>query len=279
MTNYKMGPAGWILSVAVVLFLVAPLVVIGMLGFSDANSLTFPPPNYSVKWFSTLLSDSEWRTSIGTSIRLALTSTFLGLLIGVPLALGLARGRIGKVRLFHALVAAPLIIPTVSLAIGFYFVSAKAGQLDTLVPLIMAHITLGLPLIVITVLAAERSLDPQLEPAARTLGASFSRTLFRITLPLIMPGIVAGAVFAFLASWDDITNAVFLGTARVRPLPLKLWNSMQFELSPVIAAAGALMSAVSLSIIGVLAAVFVLRRKRMSRNMAENIALRTGGKS
>lgn len=277
MTNYKMGPAGWICSLLVVLFLVAPLAVIGILGFSGSNSLTFPPPSYSMKWFNTLLSDREWRTSIGTSVQLAITSTAIGLLLGVPLALGLSRGRIGRIRAVHGLVAAPLIIPTVSLAIGFYFVSAKFHQLDTLVPLVMAHVTLGLPLIVVTVLAAERSLNPQLEPAARTLGASFSRTLVRITLPLIAPGIIAGAVFAFLASWDDITNAVFLGTASTRPFPLKLWNSMQFELSPIIASAAGLMSAVSLSIVGIVTAVYLARRKRMSRQMVESVVLRTGG--
>lgn len=278
MNNYRMGPAGWVFAIAVTIFLVAPLVVVGMLGFSNAGNLQFPPPGYSTRWFSSLLQPGDWRTSIGTSVRLALTSTAFGLLIGVPLALGLARGRVGKLRVFHGLVAAPLIIPTVSLAIGFYFVSARTGQLDTLVPLIMAHVTLGLPLIVVTVLAAERSLDPKLEPAARTLGASFGRTLLRITLPLIMPGVVAGAVFAFLASWDDITNAVFLGTARVRPLPLKLWNSMQFELSPIIAAAGVLMSVVSLSVITLVALGYVSRRKRMTRDIAQNIVLRTGGK-
>jgi ABC-type spermidine/putrescine transport system permease subunit II len=277
MTNYKMGPAGWVCSMLVLVFLMAPLVVIGILGFSGSNSLTFPPPSYSTKWFGTLLGDDEWRTSIGTSIRLAVTSTAVGLVLGVPLALGLSRGRIGKVRALHGLVAAPLIIPTVSLAIGFYFVSARVHQLDTLLPLIMAHVTLGLPLIVVTVLAAERSLDPSLEPAARTLGASFTRTLMRITLPLIAPGIIAGAVFAFLASWDDITNAVFLGTARVRPFPLKLWNAMQFELSPIIASAAGLMSAFSLTVVGVLTAVYITRRKRMSRQMMENVVLRTGG--
>jgi ABC-type spermidine/putrescine transport system permease subunit II len=276
-TNYKMGPAGWICVLLVVLFLVAPLAVIGILSFSGASSLTFPPPSYSTKWFSTLLGDSEWRSSIGTSVRLAGTSTVLGLVVGVPLALGLSRGRIGRFRAIHGLVAAPLIIPTVSLAIGFYFVSAKAHLLDTLVPLVMAHVTLGLPLIVITVLAAERSLDPQLEPAARTLGASFVRTLARITLPLIAPGIIAGAVFAFLASWDDITNAVFLGTARIRPFPLKLWNAMQFELSPIIASAAALMSAVSLALVGAVTLIYVVRRKRMSERLAENVVLRTGG--
>ena len=277
MTNYKMGPAGWILVTLVLLFLVAPLIVIGILAFSGSNSLTFPPPHYSTKWFGELLGDSEWRSSMGTSFRLALTSMIIGLVVGVPLALGLSRGRIGRVRTIHALVAAPLIIPTVSLAIGFYFVSAKAHQLDTLIPLIMAHVTLGLPLIVVTVLAAERSLDPQLEPAARTLGASFSRTLWRITLPLIAPGIVAGAVFAFLASWDDITNAVFLGTARIRPFPLKLWNSMQFELSPIIASAAGLMSAVSLTIVGSVTAIYFVRRKKMSKQMVESVVLRTGG--
>jgi putative spermidine/putrescine transport system permease protein len=272
-----MGAAGWILCTLVVLFLVAPLAVIGVLAFSGSKTLTFPPPSYSTRWFHDLTSDPQWTGSMGTSFRLALTSTALGLLFGVPLALGLSRGKIGRFRAVQGIVAAPLIVPVVSTAIGFYFVSARLGVLDSLLPLIVAHVTFGLPLIVVTVLAADRGIDPWLEPAARTLGASFGRTLLRVTLPLIAPGIAAGAVFAFLTSWDDIVNAVFLGTARVRPFPLKLWNEMQFTLSPVIAAAAVLMSAVSLSLVAVLAIAYRVRRNRMSRQVAENIVLRAGG--
>lgn len=271
-----MGWAGWLAVSLVLVFLMAPLAVIAILGFSSGNSLTFPPESFSTRWFGKLLGDREWRDSIGTSVRLALTSTALALAVGVPLALGLSRGRIGRIKAVHGLVAAPLIIPVVTLAIGFYFVSAKLDQLDTLLPLIMAHLTLGLPLVVVTVVAAERNLDPRLEPAARTLGASFLRTLMRITLPLIVPGVIAGAVFAFLSSWDDITNAIFLGNGRIRPFPLKLWNSMQFELSPIVAAAAVLLSAVSLGVVAVVALFFFLRRRRISRQMAEGVLLRRG---
>lgn len=279
MTDYKMGTFGWIACIAVALFLLAPLVVIGILAFSGSHSLTFPPPSYSTKWFTELTSDSEWTTSMATSFRLALTSTAIGLAFGVPLALGLSRGKIGRFRGVQALVAAPLIVPVVSIAIGFYFVSAKFGILDSLAPLVIAHVTLGLPLIVVTVLAADRGIDPWLEPASRTLGASFGRTLWKVTLPLIAPGVAAGAVFAFLTSWDDIVNAVFLGTARVRPFPLKLWNEMQFALSPIVAAAAVLMSAISLGLVTVLAVTYALRRNRMSRQVAENIVLRSTGGS
>ena len=276
MNKYRMGWAGWVSVSLVLVFLLAPLVVIGVLGFSDASSLTFPPKSFSTRWFGKLLGDREWRDSIGTSVRLALTSTALALVVGVPLALGLSRGRIGRFKAVHGLVAAPLIIPVVTLAIGFYFVSAKIDQLGTLIPLIMAHLTLGLPLVVVTVMAAERNLDPRLEPAARTLGASFWRTLARITMPLIVPGIIAGAVFAFLSSWDDITNAIFLGSGRVRPFPLKLWNSMQFELSPIVASAAVLLSGVSLGVVSMVALFFFVRRRRISRQMTEGILLRKG---
>lgn len=276
MNTYRMGPAGWIACLLVATFLLAPLVVVGVLAFSDANSLTFPPPSYSGRWFGELTSDAEWTTSMRTSFRVAAISTGLGLVIGIPLALGLSRGRIGRYRVVHALVAAPMIIPVVSLAIGFYFVAAETGTLDSIVPLVLAHTTLGLPLIVVTVMAADRGRDPSLEPAAQTMGASFPTMLRRVTLPLLAPGIIAGAVFAFLASWDDIVNAVFLGTARVRPFPLKLWNEMQFTLSPIVAAAAVLMSAVSLGLVAVAAGGFALRRKRISRQVAENIILQRG---
>lgn len=277
MNTYKMGPVAWVFALAVAFFLLAPLVVIGILAFSGAQTLSFPPPSYSTRWFTELTTDSQWTTSMQTSLRLALTTCVLALAIGVPLALGLSRGKIGRYRAVQGFVAAPQIVPIVSTAIGFYFVSARFGALDTLAPLVAAHVTFALPLVVVTVLAADRGIDPHLEPAARTLGASFGRSLVRVTLPLLMPGIAAGAVFAFLTSWDDIVNAVFLGTARVRPFPLKLWNEMQFTLSPIIAAAAVLMSAVSIGLVAAAAITYRVRRNRISKQVAENIVLRTGG--
>lgn len=279
MNTTKLGPVAWVGVILVNVFLWAPLVVIGMLGFSDANSMTFPPPAYSVRWLSNLVTDPLWSHSIRTSVAIGVTTVVLSLLLGVPVGLGLARGRIGGSSLVQGLVAAPLILPAISLAIGFYFVSARLMILDSIVPLVLAHTTVGVSFVVVTVSAAARSLDHSLERAARTLGASFSRSIRDVTLPLISVGIIGGGVLAFLHSWDDVVNALMLGTARVQPFPLKLWAEMQHVLNPMAATAAVLLSMVGIGVLGAAALVLVARKRRMPKGQAQNVILRTGTSS
>lgn len=279
MNNVRMGLFSWIALILINVFLWAPLVVIAMLGFSDANSLTFPPPSYSMRWLALLTTDSQWTGPIGTSLMIGAITVVLSLLLGVPLALGLAKGVLGKSRLVQGVVTAPLILPGISLAIGFYFVSARLGILDSMLPLVIAHTTVGIAYVVVTVVAAERSLDRSLEPVARTLGASFFGALRTITLPLVAVGILGGAVLAFLHSWDDVVNALMLGTARVRPFPARLWAEMQHVLYPVAATAAVLLSVVSIGVLALGAVAIWLFKKRMPAGQAANIILRTGNKA
>lgn len=274
METYRAGWFGRVAGAVVALVLVGPLVVVVMTAFSTSHILNFPPPGYSTFWLHTLVSTSTWTDSIKMSFRLGLYSCLIAVALGVPLGLGLARGRIGKSRLVQALVLAPIVVPVISLSIGYYFVSAKLGLLGTLTPLILADVTLGLPLVIVAVLATVRGLDPALEPAARTLGASIPRTLWSVTLPLLAPGIVAGAVFAFLQSWDDIMNALFLATARTTTFPLRLWNEIHFSLTPIIATAAVLLSVIAMSVVGLAGLAYWLRRRSISRQIARNILLR-----
>jgi len=276
MSTVKLGVAGWILLAIVNVFLWLPLLVIAVLAFSDANSITFPPPAYSLRWLSTLVTDDVWRRAIETSAFIGLASTALSLLLGVPLALGLSRGAIGRFTAVQGAVVAPLILPGISLAIGFYFVAAWTRLLGTSVPLIVAHTTVGISYVVVTVLAADRSLDKSLEPAARTLGASFLRAIADVTLPLVSVGIIGGAVLAFLHSWDDVVNALMLGSARVRTFPFHLWNEMQHVLIPIAATAAMLLSVVSISVLALAGLLLVVRRKQMPANLAESVVLRKG---
>lgn len=275
----RLGPFGWILLILVNVFLWAPLVVVAMLGFSDANSMTFPPPAYSTRWLSALLSDPVWTQSITTSLLIGSVTVLLSLVLGVPLGLGLARGAIGRHYSVQALVATPLILPAISLAVGFYFVFATLKILDSIVPLVVAHTTVGVSYVVVTVVSASRTLDPRLEAAARTMGASFSKALITITLPLISVGIIGGAVLAFLHSWDDVVGALMLGTARVQPFPLKLWGEMQNVLNPLAATAAVLLSLVSIAILLFGGLVVLLRRRRMPAGQATNVLLRSGASS
>jgi putative spermidine/putrescine transport system permease protein len=275
METYRVRWFGRLAGTLLVLFILAPLVVVLMTAFSDAKLLDFPPKGYSTYWLSTLTSSVAWTDSMKMSFKIAGYSCLLAVLLGVPLGLGLARGRLGRSRLVHAFVLAPMIVPVISLSIGFYFVSAKLGILGTMAPLIMADVTLGLPLVVVAVLATVRGLDPALEPAARTLGASMPKVLKSVTLPLLLPGIVAGAVFAFLQSWDDIMNALFLATARTTTFPLRLWNEIHFSLTPIVATAAVLLSVIAMSVVALAGLAYWLRRRSISRQVARNILLRS----
>lgn len=277
MTEYRLGWGGKLIGWIVAAFFVLPLLVVGITAFGKSSLITnFPPHGYTVSWFHDLLTDPDWTSAMSTSLKVAGISMALALLLGVPLGVGLARSRLGRIKLVQALVGAPMIIPVVTLAIGFFFLSAKLHLLGSMVPLIMAHTTLGLPLVVVTVVATLRGLDPSLEPAARTLGAPPLRALRTVTLPLLAPGILAGAVFAFLASWDDIVNAVFLGTATIRTFPLQLWTQMNYNLTPLVPAAAVLLSSVGVAVVALAALVLYARRRRTTRAVAENILLRRG---
>jgi len=274
MTSVRLGIAGWVAVILVNVFLWAPLIVIGILAFSDANSMTFPPPRFSTRWFEVLATDPDWTDAILTSVQLGIACTGLSLLLGVPLGLGLSRGAIGSSKLAQGLVAAPMVMPAICLAIGFYFVSAKFGLLGTLFPLVVAHATVSVPYVVVTVYAADRSIDKALEPAARTLGASFLRAIWSITLPLIGVGVAGGAVLAFLHSWDDIVNALMLGTAVIRPFPMKLWNEMQHVLYPIADSAAVLLSVVSIVVLGSVGLMLYVIKNRMPENFAASIIFR-----
>jgi putative spermidine/putrescine transport system permease protein len=268
--NYRMGWFARVIVTLVALFLIAPIVVIVALAFTDANNLSFPPEAYSTRWISEFFNDRAWTRAFRTSLRLGAWVTFLALLIGVPLGLGISRGVLAKrSRAPMALIAAPQIMPAVSLSIGFYFVAAQMGFLNSQWPLIIAQTTLSLPLVVLAVMTADSTLDRRLEDASRTLGATPARTLVTITFPLLLPGIIAGAVFSFLTSWDDVTNAVFLGTPRMLPLPLKMWNTLHYELSPIIAAASIVTTSISLLIFVIAGTAFMIQRRVQARSITQ----------
>ncbi|HUZ55174.1 MAG TPA: ABC transporter permease [Streptosporangiaceae bacterium] len=276
MRTYRIGWGGYLAAGLVAVFFVLPLIIIAISAFDNSNLLGFPPTGYSLRWARVLLTSPDWTNSMQTSLRVGLTAAGLSLVLGVPLGLALGRGRIGRSRAVQALVLAPVIMPVVTLALGYFFLSADTHLLNTILPLIIAHTTLGLPLVVIAVLATVRGIDASLEPAARTLGASPWRTFRSITVPLLLPGIVAGAVFAFLASWDDIVNVVFLGTATIRTFPLQLWTQMQYNLTPIVATAAIFLSMVGIGLVSITGLIFWARRRRISGQVAENILLRRG---
>ena len=172
---------------------------------------------------------------------------------GHLLALGLVRGRFPGKSLVTGLVLAPLIVPIVVIAIGMYFVYTPWHLTGTLYGLVASHTCLAVPFVFVTVSTSLRTVDPTLEQAAQNLGAGPWRTFFRITLPLILPGVLAGALLAFVTSWDEVITAIFLTSPLVRTLPVVMWTQIRYEIDPTIAAVSTmLMGLTSITLLFVL---------------------------
>ena len=251
-------PRAWLIAFGgvVSVFLVAPSIVVIVMSFSSGKILMFPPPGFGIQWYENFFTSQEWIGSAVNSLEIALTSSFLATFLGTITAFGLVRGRPLTAQVTTAVILSPLIVPLVVTAIGMYFAYQSIG-LSTLAGIVIAHTTLGLPYVVVTVAASLYGFDPDLELAARNLGANSWRSFSRITLPLIMPGIATGAIFAFVSSWDEVIVALFLTTPVLRTLPVTMWEQTKSTVDPTIAAASSLLTTFTLFL---LLMVITLRR-------------------
>jgi putative spermidine/putrescine transport system permease protein len=225
------------------------------MSFTASQTLEFPPRGLSLRWYERLFGDAAWRESLLVSLRVGLGTVVVSLILGIPMAIGLTRRAFPGRNLVRALLIAPLAVPTIIFAIGAYFVwtvgwrlgpfQAGGGLTGTIEGLILAHTALAIPLVVILVSASLRTVDRTLELAAASLGANAPRTFREITLPLILPGIAAGAVLAFLTSWDETIVALFLTNAGIYTLPIRMFVGVRESVDPTVAAASTLLVAVT----------------------------------
>jgi putative spermidine/putrescine transport system permease protein len=243
--NRKPHPLLLVFAAAVGVFLIAPTVVVVVMSFSTSPTLSFPPPAYGLHWYQNFFSSPEWTTATWTSVKVALLATALATVLGTLTALGLVRGRFPMKNLVTALLLSPLIVPIVIIAIGMYLLYVRWALQGTLWGFVVAHASLGLPLVVVNVAASLQTLDRNLEMAAQNLGAGPLRTFMRITLPLILPGVISGALFAFITSWDEVVTSIFLASPFVRTLPVVMWSVVRSQIDPTIAAVAAMLTAVT----------------------------------
>jgi ABC-type spermidine/putrescine transport system permease subunit II len=263
-----------------VAILIAPLLVIGILAFSESRTLVYPPPAYSLANFEAFFGSSAWMTSLQHSFIVSCGAAAIDVVLAIPLALALTRGRIGRSNTFKAFILAPMIIPVVSISVAFYFVAVKYGLVGSLWGLVVADATVGLPVTVLAIYAAFRQIEDDLEAAAMTLGASRVRAFFGVSLPLVLPGIIVGFMFAFLLAWEDITNVLFIGSATTATFPLRLWNELNYAATPMIATAAS-----SVSVLGLMVMLFgyvlmrLLARRNVGRSGVDEILGTTGMRS
>ena len=223
----------------VYVFLQLPLLIVFPISFSSAQYLQFPPPGWSLQWYERYLSSPNWLTPTWVSLKVAMATTALSLLLGVPLAFGLTRERFRGRDVIEKLSMAPIIVPTIVLSIALYGLFANLKLIGAWYGIAIAHTVLALPFVVVLVMAGLRDFDLNQELAALGLGASRWRAVWHVTLPQIRPSLVSAAFLAFISSFDELVVAMFLGGANMT-LPKKMFDNIRMEIDPTIAAISAL---------------------------------------
>jgi putative spermidine/putrescine transport system permease protein len=238
------------LASAVLAFLVLPILAVLPASFNRASFIRLPPAEYSLRWYERFFQDREWLTSLATSTKVALLTTLIALTLGTAAAIGLERLR-GRMRgALTGLFLAPMIVPVVVTAVALYYIIRPMGLSGTVLGLALGHAVLALPFVVINVGVSLRSLDPTLLRAADGLGASPARVFLTVTLPIILPGLIGGAVFAFITSFDELVVAIFLSGIQAKTLPVKIWEVIRLEFTPVVAVASTVLIAVTVALFG-----------------------------
>ena len=213
----------------ILLFLVLPIVVVMVVSFSSATYLTFPPPAFGLKWYEAYFSSADWLRPTWLSIWVAAVVVVLSTVLGTLAALGIARLPNGLRVVVAGLVLSPLIVPGIVVAIGIYYAFSRYGLVGSPVGLILAHTCLSVPFVVTSVSASLAGIDPRLGHAALSLGATPRATFFQVTLPLIRPGVLVGALFAFIHSFDELIVALFISGSGAVTLPRRMWNPQTLE--------------------------------------------------
>lgn len=228
------------------LFLLLPTLIVVPMSFGDRDEFQFPPRSLSLYLYRKYLFESNWVTTTIESCIVAAGAAALALALGVTAAYGLARSDFPGKRAALMFLLSPLFVPVIVIALGLYFLFASLGMAGTRPALILAHTVLTMPFVIVTTLAGLRHVDPALETAARIMGASRLRVLLTVTLPLLRPALVSGGLFAFLVSFDEVVIAYFVTSEQTQTLPVKMYSSIQWEISPVIAAVASLLTLLSL---------------------------------
>ena len=228
-----------------VLFLTLPLLIVIPVSFTPQRYLSLPGPEWSLRHYATLLQDPSWLRSIRDSVVVASISTLIAVVLGTLAAIGCWRISSRLSEAVRMLMLAPMIVPSIVHALGFYQAWVQFGLIDTYAGLILAHAMKGMPYVVISVSAALANVDLKLEQAARNLGASMLQTLRLVIVPAAKPGVLAGAVFAFALSWDELVVNLFITSRNVYTLPRKIWDGIQDNINPAVAAVATLLIAIT----------------------------------
>jgi len=238
-----------ILCALVLLFLIVPVLVIVPLSFNSGSFLVYPLQGFSMRWYEALFSSADWMRSLKNSMLIAPAATFLAVVLGTLAAVGLTRAEFRGKALLMTVLISPMVVPVVIIGVASYLFFAPLGMGNSYLSLILVHAVLGVPFVIIAVSATLQGFNYNLVRAAASLGASPLTAFFRVTLPLIAPGVISGALFAFATSFDEVVVTLFLAGPEQITLPRQMFSGIRENLSPTIAAAATLLIGFSIALL------------------------------
>jgi putative spermidine/putrescine transport system permease protein len=243
------------------LFVLAPIFIVVVISFTSRDMISFPPEGFSLRWYKEFFTVPPWMDTFKNSVIIAVWSTLFSTIIGTLASLAL-RGKTREHPRINATILLPMMIPGVILGVSLLMFAGKIGLYGTYIPVVFAHCLWGTPYVYLIVSSVLQGIDPSLEDAARNLGAGRFKTFFLITAPLIKTGIFAGALFAFISSFGEFIMALFLTAGGQTTLPVQIFTSLKYEISPVVGAVSSLFIALTIFVIGTAVALTGLRTLR-----------------
>ena len=238
----------WGLATIAFVLLLAPSLVVIVVSFTSGYSLKFPPPGYSFRWYESLLDAWQLQFAAGNSLKIAIWTTAVSVLLGVPAALAIARTPGARARALDSLFMSPLVLPALSFGLAALMFFSLIGLPVSPLTLVVGHVIVCVPFVLRTTIASVAQLEFSLLESSASLGASRLYTFWRITLPLIRPGILAGAFIAFMSSFDNVPVSLLLRDARTDMLPIRMWQDLEGKLDVSIAAVSGVMIVLTLSL-------------------------------
>lgn len=245
-------------------FLILPNFIVVPISFSPTFTLKFPPPGFSLQWFEAYFTSPRWMNATWNSFQVAIFTTLVSVPLGSLAAFGLVRGSFPGKRILNSFFLVPIIIPHLVIAISVYRLFSNLGLTGTLLGFVIGHTMIAIPFVITIMSAALRGIDVGLENAARVLGASRLRSLWYVTFPLALPGMISSALFAFLVSFDELMIALFLSSPTMTTLPKRLWDGIRMEMEPTLGAVATFLVVVSMVVLG-LAVITKLAMDRRTR--------------
>jgi putative spermidine/putrescine transport system permease protein len=242
----------------VLLFLISPIIAIMPLSFNAEPYFSYPMPGLSLRWYDDFFTNERWMNAVKISLLVATLVTILSTILGTLAALGLSRANLPFKPVILGVLISPMIVPVIITAVGIYLFYAQLGLIATISGLVLAHTVLATPFVVVTVTSTLSGFDHSLSRAAAGLGARPFKVFSSIILPITLPGLISGALFAFVTSFDEVVVALFITSAEQRTLPKQMFSGIREQISPTITAAATVLILFSVTL---LLGIELLRRR------------------